>query len=40
MKLEVKSSEHLLLLLAEQLSGNWKGNGKIQFPTIDTCLTG
>jgi hypothetical protein len=36
MKLEVKSSEHLLLLLAEQLSGNWTGNGTVQFPTIDT----
>ncbi len=36
MKLEVKSSEHLLLLLAEQLIGNWKGNGTVQFPTMDT----
>ncbi|MCK5363381.1 MAG: FABP family protein [Gammaproteobacteria bacterium] len=36
MKLEVKSSEHLLLLLAEQLVGNWKGNGTVQFPTMDT----
>ncbi len=35
MKLEVQSSEHLLLLLAEQLNGNWTGNGTVQFPTID-----
>ncbi len=31
-----QSSEHLLLLLAEQLSGNWAGNGTVQFSTIDT----
>lgn len=36
MTLEVKSSEHLLLLLADQFVGNWKGNGTVQFPTIDT----
>jgi hypothetical protein len=36
MKLEVKSTEHLLLLLAEQLVGNWNGNGTVQFPTMDT----
>ncbi len=36
MTLAVKSSEHLLLLLAEQLVGNWKGDGTVQFPTMDT----
>jgi len=36
MELEVKSPEHLLLLLAEQLTGHWRGNGVVQFPTIDT----
>ncbi|MDA9982957.1 FABP family protein [Gammaproteobacteria bacterium] len=36
MKLEVKSSEHLLLLLADQITGNWKGDGTLQYLTIDT----
>lgn len=36
MNIEVKSPKHLLLMLAEQLNGNWSGSGTVQFPTMDT----
>jgi len=36
MMLEVKSSGHLLELLAQQLEGHWQGTGTVQFPTMDT----
>jgi len=36
MTINVKSPEHLLTMLAEQLDGTWNGHGTVQFPTMDT----